>query len=220
MSTPGLVQTWPQPVALQLAAAAGSELAFRQALIDHPALVRPLLCWLHPQLVTMQRIGTAFTDDCGHIRTTIFKSISNPDQPDLYFKATQRLFGFFDVTILAPTPIACHTWWDYVCGSEVSLYTSDPLAITCAPCPPIVAGNNWVLFMAIGNHPLSLIHGSGAALGPTTPANRGLTSSGAPWAARCGQGWSSTARCATRSVSGITACPGSARPSPTAPTNR
>ena len=171
----------PAPMALQLAAAGGSELAFRQSLIDHATLVRPLLCGLHPQLVTMQRIGTAFTDDCGHFRTSIFKSIFNPDQPDLYFRATQRLFGFFDVTILAPTPIACHTWWNYVCGSEVSLFTSHPLAITCAPCPPIVAGNNWVLFMAIGNHPLSLIHGSGAALGATTPANRGLTSTGAPW---------------------------------------
>jgi len=166
---------------LRLAAASGSDQAFRQSLVDNALLIRPLLCWLHPQLVTMQRIGTAFTDDCGHFRTTIFKSIFNPDQPDLYFKATQRLFGFFDVTIYAPTPVACHTWWDYVCGTEVSLYTHHPLAITCAPCPPIIAGDNWVLFMAIGNFPLSRIHGTGQALGAPTPANLGLTDGGAPW---------------------------------------
>ena len=91
---------------LRFAAARASDQAFRQSLIDHPELVRPLLCWLHPQLVSIRRIGTAVTDDCGHFRTYIFKSIFNPDQPDLYFKATQRLFGFFDVTIYAPTPIA------------------------------------------------------------------------------------------------------------------
>ncbi|MEO8040048.1 MAG: hypothetical protein ABI794_14860, partial [Betaproteobacteria bacterium] len=159
----------------------GSDLAFRQALIDNAVLVRPLLCWLHPQLVTMQRVGTAYTDDCGHFRTTIFKSIFNPDQPDLYFRATQRLFGFFDVTIYAPTPIACHTWWNYVCGTEVSLHTSHPLAITCAPCPPIIAGDNWVLFMAVGNFPLSRIHGTGQALGAPTAANIGLTDGDAPW---------------------------------------
>lgn len=166
---------------LRYAAVSGSDLAFRQALIDNAALIRPLLCWFHPWLVTIRRVGTAFTDNCGHFRTSIFKSIFNPDQPDLYFRATQRLFGFFDITIYAPTPIACHTWWDYVCGTEVSLFTSHPLAITCAPCPPIIAGNNWVLFMAIGNFPLSRIHGIGQALGAPTATNRGLTDGDAPW---------------------------------------
>ena len=167
--------------ALRFAAMSASDLAFRQSLIDNAVLVRPLLCWLHPTLVTMRRIGTATTDACGHFRTTIHKSIFNPDQPDLYFKARQRLGGFFDVTIHAPTPIACHTWWDYVCGTEVKLYTSHPLAMTCAPCPPVIAGPNWVLFMAIGNHPLSRIHGIGPALGAVTAQNRGLTDGGAPF---------------------------------------
>ena len=176
-----LIQDVASTSTLRLAASSFSDLAFRQSLIDHAVLVRPLLCWLHPQLVSMQRVGTAVTDDCGHFRTTIFKSIFNPDQPDLYFKATQRLFGFLTVTILAPTPVACHTWWNYVCGTEVALHTSHPLAITCAPCPPIVAGDNWVLFMAIGNHPLSRIHGTGQALGAPTASNLGLTDGGAPW---------------------------------------
>ncbi len=166
---------------LRYAAISGSDLAFRQALIDNARLVRPILCWLNPLFVTMRRIGTAFTDDCGHFRTTVFKSIFNPDQPDLYFEATQRLFGFFDVTIYAPTPIACHTWWNYVCGSEVSLFTHHPLAITCSPCPPVIAGDNWVLFMAIGNHPLSRIHGTSQALGASTAFNVGLTDGDAPW---------------------------------------
>ena len=166
---------------LRYVAISGSDLAFRQALIDNARLVQSLLCWLNPLFVTTRRIGTAHTDDCGHFRTTIFKSIFNPDQPDLYFKATQRLFGFFDVTIYAPTPVACHTWWNYVCGSEVSLFTHHPLAITCSPCPPVIAGDNWVLFMAIGNFPLSRIHGTSQALGASTAFNFGLTDGDAPW---------------------------------------
>ncbi len=166
---------------LRFMALSGSDQAFRQSLIDHADLIRPILCWLHPTLVTTRRIGTAHTDDCGHFRTYIFKGFANPDQPDLYFRATQRLFGFFNVTIYAPTPIACHTWWDYVCGTEVSLYTSHPLAMTCSPCPPVIAGDNWVLFMAIGNFPLSRIHGTGQALGASTSTNLGLTDGEAPW---------------------------------------
>lgn len=166
---------------LRFMAMSGSDQAFRQSLIDNAILIRPILCWFYPRFVTTRRIGTAYTDDCGHFRTYIFKGFLNPDQPDLYFKATQRLFGFFDITIYAPTPIACHTWWDYACGTEVSLYTSHPLAITCSPCPPIIAGDNWVLFMAVGNFPLSRIHGTGQALGASTSFNLGLTDGDAPW---------------------------------------
>ena len=166
---------------LRFMALSGSDQAFRKTLIDNANLVRPILCWLHPGLFTMRRIGTAYTDDCGHFRTYIFKGFANPDQPDLYFRATQRLFGFFTVTIYAPTPVPCYTWWDYVCGTEVSLYTSHPLAMTCSPCPPVIAGDNWVLFMAIGNFPLSRIHGTGQALGASTSTNLGLTDGEGPW---------------------------------------
>jgi hypothetical protein len=166
---------------LRFMALSGSDQAFRQALVENAILIRPILCWLYPRWVTTRRIGTAYTDECGHFRTYIYKSFLNPDQPDLYFKATQRLFGFFDITIYAPTPIACHTWWDYACGTEVNLYTSHPLAITCSPCPPVIAGDNWVLFMAVGNFPLSRIHGTGQALGASSSFNLGLTDGDAPW---------------------------------------
>ena len=160
---------------LRYAALQGSDLAFKQALVDHAALIRPIFCWFHPWLVTMQHVGTATTDDCGHFRTFIFRGCHNPDQPDLYFEAHQKFLGFFDVEIYAPKPVSCHTWWDYVCGTEVTLHTSHPLAITCRPCPPVIAGDNWVLFMAVGNHPLSRIH-----LGAADP-DLGLTDGGAPW---------------------------------------
>jgi hypothetical protein len=175
-------------IALQKAAAStqlsyvaqtGSKLQFQQALVANEAIIRPIFCYLHPRFVTMQKVGEAWTDDCGHFHTIFFKGCNNPDQPDLYFKAYQRIFGFFEVEIYGPTPIACHTWWDYVCGSEVTLYTTYPLAITCSPCAPVIADENWVLFTAIGNTSLKAIFGGGAS--GATVDNWGLTQGGAPW---------------------------------------
>ena len=124
--------------ALQFAARAASDLDFRRVLLDHAELIRPIFCRLYPDLFTMRLVATAQTDDCGHFHTLFFNGCNNPDTPDIYFKVKQR-FLFFDLTIYAPTPVPCHTWWNYRCGSEVTLYTHHPLAQTC---PPVVAGDN------------------------------------------------------------------------------
>jgi hypothetical protein len=174
---------------LRYLAQAGSTLQFQQALIQNPVLVRPLLCWLYPHFVTMQRVGTAVTDSCGHFRALFFQGCANHDTPDLYFKATQQVWGPLRATIYAPTPVACHTWWDYVSGTEVKLYTRSPLAHTCAPCPPVQGPggvSRWVAFLAIGGVPLSQIYGTSKRLQDTRPAAEvaarlGLTSEGRPW---------------------------------------
>lgn len=181
----GALHQVPEASGLRYAAQAGSRLQFQQALIVHAALIRPLLCALYPRFVTMQRVATAHTNECGHFQTLFFKGCHNPDVPDLYFKAKQRLFGFIDVDIYAPTPIACHTWWNYTCGTEVSLVTSSPWAQTCSPCPPVIGPsgtNRWVAFLAIGGHGLNNVYGTAADLaGSTTSDNLGLTQDGAPW---------------------------------------
>jgi hypothetical protein len=175
----------PQATALRYSAQVGSRLQFQQALIDHAELIRPLLCLYYPHLVTMQRVATAKTDDCGHFQTLFFNGCNNPDQPDLYFKAKQKLFGWLDVYIHAPTPIACHTRWNYQCGTEVNLYTKSPWAHTCAPCPPVIGPpgkNRWVAFLAIGAHGLNNIYGTAQDLvGSVTADNLGLTQNGRPW---------------------------------------
>lgn len=149
---------------------------FRQVLLDHPTLVQPILCFLFPP-VSIKLVATATTDECGRFQTFFFRGCNNPDIPDLYFKAKQKIFPFLPpLTIYAPTPIPCFTHWNYKCGSEVTLRTMHPLAITCLPCPPVNAPPDWVLVMAIGNRPLSLIRGTSVPLqATTTPANMGLT---------------------------------------------
>ncbi len=166
---------------LQFAAQSASDLEFRNALLAHAELIRPIFCLLYPHLFTMRLVATAHTDDCGHFHARFFNGCHNPDTPDLYFKVKQR-FLFSELTIYAPTPVPCHTRWNYPCGSDVTIYTSHPLAQTCAPCAPVSAGDNWVLFVAIGQTSLNAIHGDLQGLqGSTTAANRGLTKGGAPF---------------------------------------
>ena len=177
--TVGSLKQLSEASGLRYAAQFAAKQQFQQALIDNATLVRPLFCLYWPWYFTMRLIATTHTDACGHFQALFFQGCNNHDQPDLYFKAKQKLFGFFDVTIYAPTPIACHTWWNYVCGTEVTLYTTSPLAITCPPCHPVIGPMNWVLWTAIGNTSLHAINGGGAP--GATAGNLGLLDSGAPW---------------------------------------
>jgi hypothetical protein len=165
----------------EVVGAAGTSLnAFKSALLANPHLFRPILCWLWPWAVTTQLIATVTTDECGKFRALVYVGCSS-DQPDLYFKAYRRI-GFFRFPIHEPTPIPCHTWWDYACGSEVTLITTSPFAQTCPPCQPVIAPDHWVLAMAVGNTSLAAVRGTSVALqGTTTSSNLGLTGGGAPW---------------------------------------
>jgi hypothetical protein len=164
---------------LQLLARTTDTAQFRRALPNYASVVQYLLCFYFP--VTTHLVATATTDECGHFQTSFYRGCNNPDAPDLYFKAKQS-YGYFTLPIYAPTPISCHTHWNYVCGTEVTLATTSPFAKTCPPCQPVIAPNNWVLVMAVGNLPLSRIHGASVPLqASTTPANLGLTDSGAPF---------------------------------------
>jgi hypothetical protein len=160
------------------AAAAQGDSAFRHAILARPVLLRPILCLLFPRFVTTRLLTTTTTDECGHFHATFWRGCTS-DQPDLYFVAYATFWGF-RIPIYRPTPISCHTYWDYVCGTEVTLHSTSPFAQTCAPCRPVVAGANWVLVSRIGNLPLSRIHGTGALL-PGGPADLGLTDGGAPF---------------------------------------
>lgn len=169
------------PAPLKLAARAASLDNFRLELLRNPRIVWPLLCLFYPRFVRMTKICETTTDECGKFRCCFWRSIFNPDTPDLYFKAYRQL-GPFRIPIYAPTPVGCHTRWNYQCGTEVVLYTTSPWARTCAPCPPVEAPDNWVLVMAIGNLSLANIRGASLGLAPTTDsANKGLTGGGAPF---------------------------------------
>jgi hypothetical protein len=157
---------------------------FRQVLIDHAALVKHIFCLFPLAVPHMDLVATAKTNRCGKFKSTFFRGCKNTDVPDLYFKVKQKIFTPFPpLTIYAPKPVLCHTFWNYQCGTQdVTLYVKNPLARTCNPCPDVNAPLNWVLFMAIGNYPLSKIKGTGLTLASeTTSENIGLTMNDAPF---------------------------------------
>ena len=159
--------------------------ALERAVLAHLDVLRPVLCRLFPRFVRRTKVASVVTDECGHFRAVVWRSIFDTDQPDLYFTARQRMWPGFWVTIYERLPVACHTYWDYACGSEVTLVTTHPLARACAPCPPVVAPNNWVLFMAIGNSSVWRIHGANDDTHVGAPGYqpnlRGLLDGMRPW---------------------------------------
>jgi len=171
----------PMPQTLQFAAERGSVAQLRRQLVLNPDIARLILCWIRPHFVTMTLIGTAVTDECGHFRLLFFRGCNNPDQPDLYFKVLQPLYGPFKATIFEPAPVYCHTYWDYVCGTEVTLYTTSPFARTCAPCPPLDPGGveNYVAVMNVGNLLTSNIQG--VVAGAPVSTGRGRTLDNRPF---------------------------------------
>jgi hypothetical protein len=165
------------PAELRIAAQTASIGQFRDALMRAPDLSRFMICRFFPGGVSKQLVATATTDDCGKFRAVFFRGCANPDKPDLYFVAKRKI-GFFTITIHGPTPVACYTRWNYVCGTDVELVTTHALAPTCPPCQPIEApADDWVAVMHIGNLPLSRIRGASpnaAIQASTTGANKGL----------------------------------------------
>jgi hypothetical protein len=165
----------PAPAAdlvnLQVIAQTADTAALRQALIANVSSIRFWICEWIPLFLTKTLVATTTTDQCGNFSALIFQSCFSPN-PNLYFTATTN-FIFFPIYIYDPAPIACYTYWGYECGTSVTLYTDNWFAPCCSPCAPVNAPQNYVLFRAIGNVPLSQIYGTSTLL-TTTPSNLGL----------------------------------------------
>jgi hypothetical protein len=113
----------------------------RQALQNNIALIRPYLCiwyWLWPYLCRCDEIAVLPTDAQGRFDTTIWYFCFG-DHPDLYFWVEYCIGGSW-TTVYHPNPICCHTYWDYVCGSEVTLRVTDPRVVPCGNPPPDLPG--------------------------------------------------------------------------------
>lgn len=113
------------PGAVQIALQAESVGVIRQTLIDHATLFSPLWChfhWLHTWL-TCDELVVVETDGQGRFDTTILYRCWG-DHPDLYFWVEYFINGQW-VTVYDPGR-ACHTYWNYVCGSEVTITITDP----------------------------------------------------------------------------------------------
>jgi hypothetical protein len=151
------------------AALSGNLSTLRQSLLTvNEAAIRYIFCLLFPWWITKRQIGTLTTDRCGNFQGYVFLSCN--ETPNLYFTASVSFLGI-QFSIYDPTPVSCYTHWNYQCGTEVTLYTSSAFAPLCAPCPPIDAPENYVLFRALGNVQLNGIYGASPVLSGVTNAS-------------------------------------------------
>ncbi|MEE8584656.1 MAG: hypothetical protein V3T83_07380 [Acidobacteriota bacterium] len=152
--------------AIQSNLASNSITLVRQALVDQAKLIFPYLCywpWFWYWL-KCDEAAVLETDSQGRFDTTILYPCFG-DRPDLYFWVEACIGGSWE-TVYHPA-IACNTYWNYACGSEVTIRVTDPRVAVCEE-PPDLAGLQ-VAVMSIGNGvSISEIQSSGAGQGLTT----------------------------------------------------
>lgn len=123
----------------------------RNALIVKTDILSQLMCqwkWLHFHF-SKDLVKCVATDEQGKFETTITYP-SGGDKPDLYFKAVQRIAR--NLHTLYDPNVACNTHWNYECGNEVILVTTNPAAITCMSpekVPLHSAVSTWLLPYAV-----------------------------------------------------------------------
>jgi hypothetical protein len=127
----------------------------RRQLLELGPKIAWLLCswpWLEPfYRYSLDEIAVVDTDDDGYFSTTISYPCFG-DHPDLYFQVEQERNGIWN-WVYRPW-VRCNTWWNYACGTFVTLGVTDPTARTCdqgVPIdPPPGLGTTWVMPLAIG----------------------------------------------------------------------
>jgi hypothetical protein len=158
------------PLAIRANLSSQSITIVRQALIDNVALLLPFLCrfdWFLYRL-RCDEVAVLETDSNGRFDTTIWYRCFG-DHPDLYFWVEYAIGGAW-TTVYRP-PMRCNTYWNYTCGSEVTIRITDPRVPWCGPAPRV--NGNQLAILSIGeNVGFQQIHG------PLALANRGLTISG------------------------------------------
>ena len=129
------------PLELRSALAASSPRLLRDALVANVHLLRPYWCrwdWLEPYIrpfyYQCDELAVVETDENGRFDTTVWYRCG--DQPDLYFWVEYSVGGSWE-TVYHP-PIRCNTWWNYVCGSEVTIRLHDPRVRGCDDRPEVL----------------------------------------------------------------------------------
>lgn len=145
----------------------------REALTENVKFILPYLClWPYWWRYRCDEITVLETDVLGRFQTLI-PYLHSGDKPDLYFWVEYEIDGSME-TVYHP-PIPCNTYWDYACGTEVTIRIKDERVPSCGAEPD--PGGCVVQILSIGNDiSMSEINGDGAST-----ANQGLTTSGQPF---------------------------------------
>jgi hypothetical protein len=113
-----------------------SAVVVRNVLAQNWKLLIPWLClwpWWWWRF-RCDEVAVLTTDAYGRFETTIFYPCGG-DRPDLYFWVEYDFGSGFEV-VYRPW-IACNTYWDYVCGTDVTIRVSDPRVPGCEEEPDL-----------------------------------------------------------------------------------
>jgi hypothetical protein len=157
---------------LQAGLRSTSTLVVRNALIENWKLLVPWFClWPHWWwYFRCDEVAVVTTDAHGRFETTIFYPCGG-DHPDLYFWVEYDFGSGFE-TIYHPW-IACHTYWNYACGSEITIRVTDPRVPGCEEEPDLPGCQ--VVVLSIGRNV--------AVREVQTSGVEGLTNTGQPFGA-------------------------------------
>ena len=148
-----------------------SSLVVRDALVANWKLLVPWICywpWWWWRF-RCDEVAVLTTDAHGRFETTIFYPCGG-DKPDLYFWVEYDFGSGFE-TVYHPW-IACHTYWNYVCGTDVTIRVSDPRVPGCEDEPDLPGCQVVVL---------SLGRTVAVRQVQTTGSTEGLTTAGQPF---------------------------------------
>ncbi len=154
---------------------ATSVTAVRQTLVSNYKLIYPYLCWWpwwRPYFCRCDELLVLSVDSTGNFDATITYPCFF-DHPDLYFWVEVLIDGVW-TTVYHPNPVCCHTYWNYACGSEVTLRVTDPRVRWCEENPNLDGLN--VVITTIGNAV------SMSEIVKTSGATQGYITSGEPFA--------------------------------------
>ncbi len=132
------------PLDLDRRLASSSPAVLRAALADNWKLLLPYFCWWRWWWgwFRCDELRVLTTDPNGRFQATI-PYLCTGDKPDLHFWVEYDLGNGFE-TVYDP-PIACSTYWDYACGTEVTIRVSDPRVPGCNDEPNLPGKQVWVL---------------------------------------------------------------------------
>ncbi len=132
-------QTPAIPLALHGALASSSTALLREALIAHVDLIRFYWChwdWLWPWYrYRCDELAVIETDSHGVFDATIWYPCPG-DHPDLFFWVEYAIGGTWE-TVYRPT-MRCHTYWNYACGTDVTIRITDPRVPGCGDRPELL----------------------------------------------------------------------------------
>ncbi len=111
----------------------------REALIQNVELIRVLWChwdWLWPWFrYHCDELAVVETDENGRFDTTIHYPCFG-DHPDIYFWVEYSVGEIWE-TVYRPS-LRCHTYWNYACGTDVTIRITDPRVHGCGDRPELL----------------------------------------------------------------------------------